>query len=166
MEQQERYYLQELDMLNRNLTATIHFRFGMGISLFVLSFMSCGAAFLTKHSSFFGFSALLMFTLMSADFVLIRSVYGYYYRASRILVEKLGVTEDNIFDMSMIFITFVKVREIHSVMNIENDAERFRALRRLPVTIPTFLGFFAPLIALIAESAMCYWSLQQSGWQM
>lgn len=160
----ESFFQQELDMLNRNLAAGIRFRFGVGISLFALSFLLCATAFLTRHAGFFGAAGLLMLLLMSADFVMIRAVFGYYYRANRILVEKFGITEDNVFDMSLIFIRFNKMKKIHRVMNIENEAERYRALRRLPVTIPTFLGFFAPLTALIAEIWLVCWALSQPGW--
>ena len=164
MIQPDIYYAQELDMLNRNLTTVIRFRFGLGIALFALSFIFCAVGFITLHSSLFGLSALVMFTLICADFVLIRSIFGYYYRANRILVEKLGITEDNVFDMSLIFITFNKIKEIHSIINIENDALRFHALRRLPFTIPTFLGFFAPLAAMLIEGFLCFWLLAQPGW--
>ncbi len=164
-EKKSAFYQAELGWLAQTLTETIRFRFGLGMALFALNILVACCAFYVRQSALLFLGSGFMVMLVCIDFVLVRSIFGYYYRANRILVQEMDISDDNIFDMSVIFLTFPKMKEIHRLMNIENEAERYRALRRLPLTIPTFLGFFAPLVVLVTELTMGFLSLGWEGWR-
>ena len=164
-EQKLAFYQAELGWLARTLDDAIRFRFGLGMALFSLNILLTVAGFYLRSSAVLFLASGFLVMLLCVDFVLIRSIFGYYYRANRILVQELDITDDNVFDMAMIFLTFRKMKEIHLLMNIENEAERYRALRRLPFKIPTFLGFFAPLIVFVAELGIAFLSLGWAGWR-
>jgi hypothetical protein len=163
-ERESDFFQLELRLLAEQLNTTVRFRFGAGALLFTINFVMLAVAFCLQQRVILLCAIGIMLILVSMDFALSRILLGYYYRANRILVEKLGISEDNIFDMAVNFLTLAKMKKIQSLMSIAEDGSRYKAMRLLPLTIPTLQGFFAPFLAISVETALFILSKDWSGW--
>ena len=97
-------------------------------------------------------SFLLIFFLIADQFIL-RGLYGYYIRAKRIIKIENGPVNETLFDMfRLVNVDRVKMRnELNRIIAIDDDDERFKAIKMLPLRIKSILGFWVPLTIFVLE---------------
>jgi len=158
------FWQMELNKLIDILDSTQNIRLRLGIFFGIINLTGLTLAFILKVSSLILLSASTMVLFIFADFLMIRTMYGYYYRAIRILTQKFNYGEESIFDMFMLFLRIDKIKIIHLIAREEDNITRYKQLRRLPFKHPTVMGFWSPLLLLIVESLVAYYLFRYHGW--
>lgn len=141
----------ELEKLVDSLNTTQNLRLQVGIFFGTINLTALGIALQIHTTSLIIIAALTMLLFIFCDIVLIRTIYGFYYRALTILRDKYEYEEETIFDMFMLFLRKEKVTKIHEISKIPSIEERMNKLRRLPFLTATIMGFWAPLSLLFFE---------------
>ena len=141
----------ELEKLIEVLNATQNFRLQVAIFFGTTNVTGIGLGLSTEKSSLIILSASLLLLYVFSDMVTMRTTYGYYYRAIRILKTKLKYEDETIFDMFTLFLRKKKVLRIHKITNYPDQVKRFKALRSLPYYTPTIIGFWVPISIFIIE---------------
>lgn len=141
----------ELDKLVDSLNTTQNLRLQVGIFFGTINLTALGVALQIQTTSLIIIAALTMLLFIFCDIVLIRTIYGFYYRAITILRDKYEYEEETIFDMFMLFLRKEKLVKIYAISKIHKKEIRMKELRKLPFVTATVMGFWAPVSLLFFE---------------
>jgi len=114
--------------------------------------------FATAHLGFIGYAitnnnfyiiflgSFLLIFFMVADHFILRGIYGYYIRAKRIIKYECNADGESLFDMFRLIIVDQNgmKKELQRIIDIQDDEERFHAIRKLPNKVKSVLGFWVP----------------------
>lgn len=124
--------------------------------------------FATAHLGFIGYAitnsnfyiifigSFLLIFFMVADHFILRGIYGYYIRAKRIIKYESDTDGESLFDMFRLIIVDRESmkKELIRIIDIQDDEERFHAIRKLPNKVKSVLGFWVPGIFFLLEIAV------------
>lgn len=158
------FWQMELHKLLDVLNSAQNIRLQLGIFFALTNLIGLALAFSFKASSLMLLTGSIMIIFMFADFLMVRTIYGYYYRAIRILNDNLNYSEESIFDMFMLFLRLDKIKLIHKIVEEKDNIKRYKLLRKLPIRHPTILGFWAPLLVFLTEAILSFYLYYMYYW--
>lgn len=156
----------ELEKLVDSLNTTQNLRLQVGVFFGTINLAALGIALQIHTTSLIIIAALTMLLFIFCDIVLIRTIYGFYYRAIKILRDKYAYKEETIFDMFMLFLRKEKIAKIREISNLPSIDDRLNQLRKLPFITATVMGFWAPLLLLFFEVGFAIYLNCFQGWKL
>ena len=143
----------ELEKLIDSLNSSQNMRIQLATFFGTSNFAFLGYGLSVGKVSIIVLAAILLLFFIFADGFILRGLYGFYIRAIRILSVKNHIKDETIFDMFRLFIVDrdKKRKEIKRISELPDKDDRFIAIRKLPLRMPTVLGFWMPLIISLLE---------------
>jgi len=122
-----------------------------------------GFAFSTQKAGLVFLSATTLAIFIFLDIIARGTLLCYYYRALILQSQFAPDDKDTYLD---IFLSPATEYKIKQMAKIPRSGDRFRALRRLPITSPTMTGFGIPLISIAIELAIGVFLLTIFKWNL
>jgi len=143
----------EIGKLIDSLNSSQNMRIQIAIFFATIYVMGIIGYFSESKAAFLFFSSFIPVFYGTADYFICRNLYGFYYRAQRILKEQNYQEEESIFEI--ITLSLVNHRKkadfIKEILGIKKEEERYKLINNLPLRRPSILGFWIPLILFLGQ---------------